>query len=247
MKQLIIPLLILLVKIAFGQTNYYSKNDGSALLTEDQVRSEYKRYNIMRKLHPELNFKPVIYHKEIRNESIINYFYFMSSSGDTVVIQAFKFIYEQDPIYSNLNKKLPDFTLKDTKGVEFKSSQLLGKPTLLNFSGTYCSACVTEIPNLNKLKRIYGDRVNFISIADVERRPGELESYLKLYSSFQFRILENTVEYKKTLNPERLPRNIFLDKNGVVRNIQMGCHYDTSELNENYFMKILEELLENNK
>jgi cytochrome c biogenesis protein CcmG, thiol:disulfide interchange protein DsbE len=243
MKGLFIPLLIMVVKITFGQTNYYSRNDGTALLSEADVRSEYKRTCERQKYLPGTNFKSIIYHKEFRKDSVINYFAFMSESGDTIILPEFKFIYRQDPVFLYLNKKLPDFMLKDTKGIAFKSAQLLGKPTLLNFSGTYCGSCVAEIPNLNKLKKIYGDRVNFVSIADVERRPGGLKSYLQLYSSFQFRILENTVENKKVFKLERIPRNIFLDKDGVVRNIQGSCNYTSSDAKDNYFKKIIDGLL----
>jgi len=229
-------------------TNYYTRNDGKELKTEEKVRLEYQTLlKWLKKLHPEMNPKPVIYHKEFRKDSVINYYDFPSTQNDTITLPEFKFCFQQDPVFTFLNKKLPAFVLKDTKGIEFKSSQLLGKPTLLNFSGTYCSACVTEIPNLNKLKRIYRDKVNFISIADVERKPGGLKSYLQLYTSFQFRILENTVENKKVINLERLPRNIFLDKDGVVRNIQRNCYYTGSDAKDNYFIKILEDLLESGK
>jgi peroxiredoxin len=228
-------------------TNYYTRNDGSALKTGEEVRLEYKHTCELQKYLQGTNFKPVIYHKEFRKDSVINYYNFFSESGDTIVLPEFKFIYRQDPVFMFLNKKLPDFVLKDSKGIEFKSSQLMGKPTLLNFSGTYCRACVTEIPNLNQLKRIYGDKVNFISIADVERKPGGLKSYLRMYTSFQYRILENTLENKKAMNIPRLPSNIFLDKDGIVRNIQKSCFYDSSDAKDNYFMKIIDELLGSGK
>jgi hypothetical protein len=49
------------------------------------------------------------------------------------------------------------------------------------------------------------------------------------------------------MNIPRLPSNIFLDKDGIVRNIQKSCFYDSSDAKDNYFMKIIDELLGSGK
>ena len=61
-------------------------------------------------------------------------------------------------------------TLNDPKGIDtifFPSDQRLkigDKPYLLFFFGTDCGVCKTQIPDLNELRKVYGDRVEFIGV-----------------------------------------------------------------------------------
>jgi cytochrome c biogenesis protein CcmG, thiol:disulfide interchange protein DsbE len=57
----------------------------------------------------------------------------------------------QEQIYGLLNKKLPDFTLKDLNGKSFNSSQLIGKPSLINLWSVHCSPCIQEFVFLDSL------------------------------------------------------------------------------------------------
>ena len=68
---------------------------------------------------------------------------------------------------------------------------------------------------------------------------------------FNFYILENGQDYKKTLKISGIPRNIFIDKNGYIRYIQPNFPHETIDIKtgekkyskNNYFVKIIEELI----
>jgi len=239
MKTLPLLTLIFFTSICFGQTNYYYQNDGNKLQSKADVKFHYE---LLIARHNEMSIKPTIYHREIRNDSIINYYSFISESGDTTKLPAFEFLFRQDPIFLYLNKKLPDFKLIDINGNEFLLDQIKGKPTLINFTANYCKACLEEIPRLNQLKRLYKNKINFIAIFDVERNPGDVEKTIVKHP-FDFHIIRNTESFKNQLNIKNLPYNIFIDKDGYIRYIQRGYNYFDGVSDNNYFTRIIDELL----
>lgn len=142
------------------------------------------------------------------------------SSKKNVKVQSKQTESKQDPIYNFFNKKLPDFALKDLNGKTFNSSELIGKPTLINLWSIYCSPCILEFPYLDSLKTKYGDKMNFIAIG--ENSAKEIKDLLKR-KPFNFYILQEGYSYQKnTLKVGSLPKNIWLDKNGYIRMIQNG-------------------------
>ncbi|WP_187774930.1 TlpA family protein disulfide reductase [Pedobacter sp. BS3] len=148
-----------------------------------------------------------------------------------------------------LGKKLPEFKLTDLRGDEFSSSQLIGKSALLNYWAIYCVPCVAEMPELNKLKEKYGDKMNFVAFTENTCKDDDLIKFLEKHP-FNYYILQNAENYKKTLKISAIPRNLFIDKEGYVRYIQGNFPYTAFDLEKgikkyddnNYFVKIIEEL-----
>lgn len=138
----------------------------------------------------------------------------------------------------------------DLKGNEFSSYQLIGKPVLLNYWAIYCAPCVAEMPELNLLKEKYGDKMNFIALTENTCKDDDLIKFLEKHP-FNYYILQNAENYKKTLKISAIPRNIFIDKDGYIRYIQgnfpntaFDPHEGIKEYDDNnYFVKIIEELI----
>jgi thiol-disulfide isomerase/thioredoxin len=76
----------------------------------------------------------------------------------------YKIIFVQDSLYLLLDEALPDFQLRDSNDKIFSSDKLMGRPTLINF---WTTSNGYEIPQLNLLKKEYGESVNFIAIIDM--------------------------------------------------------------------------------
>ena len=68
-----------------------------------------------------------------------------------------------------------------------------GKPTLIDFSATWCGPCKIMKPVFNDLEDTYDDRMNFVNI-DIDENP----------------------ELSRRYNINAVPTFIFLDKNGNV-------------------------------
>lgn len=247
MKKILFPLLLFIVELTYGQTNYYTFNSDS-LFTEKSVRLGFE--TTMKNMPANYIIVPTIYHRIIKKDSIINYLSFVAQRCDSCTDKGFKFTFKQDSLFLFLDKKLPEFKLIDLKGNEFSSSQLIGKPTLLNYWAIYCTPCIAEMPELNGLKEKYGDKMNFIALTENTCRDDDLINFLEKHP-FNFYILQNAENYKKILKISAIPRNLFIDKDGYIRYIQGNFPYTELDMQKgikkydgnNYFVKIIEELL----
>jgi len=59
----------------------------------------------------------------------------------------------------------PDFMLRDLSGRPVRLSDFHGRPVLLNFWATWCTACWSELPELVKLHDRHGDQLVILGIA----------------------------------------------------------------------------------
>jgi hypothetical protein len=90
--------------------------------------------------------------------------------------------------------------------------------------------------------------VNFISITKSSATGDHLVDFLK-DKNFSFSVLENGQLYKDELKLRALPRNLFLDKDGILRCIQRNYPVNANSIpldiddKGNYFTKIIEELI----
>lgn len=248
MKKLLLPLLLLFVQLSYGQTNYYSFNKDS-LYSETVIRSSFDK--LVKTLPDKYFLKLTIYHRVIKNDSIINYVSFNALKKESNIDKnKFEFTFKQDSLFLLLNKKLPDFKLWDINGNEFSSVQLNnGKPTLINLWAIKCKPCVEEIPKLNELKEKYNDKMNFVAITENTCKKDDLKNFLER-KPFGYIMLENGEQYKKTLKIHALPRNLFVDKDGIIRYIQVNypceINRETGETiysENNYFVSIIEDLI----
>jgi thiol-disulfide isomerase/thioredoxin len=64
-----------------------------------------------------------------------------------------------------LRPPLTDFSLRDLDGRPVRLSDFKGRPVLLNFWATWCTACLAEMPELIALRKELGDRVAIIGVA----------------------------------------------------------------------------------
>ncbi len=70
-----------------------------------------------------------------------------------------------------------DFTLKDPAGAPLKLADYKGKVVLLNFWGTWCPPCRTEIPAFIELQNTYRDQGLVIVGVAVEDTPEAVRAY----------------------------------------------------------------------
>ena len=243
-----INILLLLLISAFtgvAQTNVYTFNNG-VVYTEKEMRSFI---DATEQTTPKgYQVTPIIYHKIISKDTVLNYLTFSRVNLNGNPRKPAQFKYQQDSLFLLLNQRLPEFELTDLNGKTVSSASLHGKPTLINFWNTKCGPCIAEMPQLSKLKDKYGDQMNFLSITDDSTKEIELANFLK-NKGFNYPVLESGGEYKALLKISSLPRNIFLDNNGVVRYIQGNYPVDLkgneipADSPDNYFTKIVNGLI----
>jgi thiol-disulfide isomerase/thioredoxin len=76
---------------------------------------------------------------------------------------------------------IPDFALKDLNGRTVHLEQFRGKVVLLNFWATWCTACLTEIPDFIALQNKLGKQVAILGVAldGVPEEDGHVPGTLK--------------------------------------------------------------------
>lgn len=231
------------VKARFAGEKIFYKIGKGPLCSEETIRAKFDA--LVNGLE-EFVVIPTIYHRIIRNDSVINHMFFRIIKSDTrKPISKFEFVLDQDPLF---DKKLPKFKLKDLTGNTFNSNELTGKPAMISFWNMSCTPCFYQFPILNQLKEMYGDKMNFIAITDENNSNNKLKKFLES-QPFLFYQLENGGKYKKKLNFKRMPRNIFIDKYGIVRDVKEGLPYWNNALgsisiyNDGSFNRIIDELI----
>lgn len=148
------------------------------------------------------------------------------------IIQTFKFkinidqVTGKEKIYDYLNQPLPTATLQTIDGKDFDFSTLKNKPTLINFWFAKCPSCIDEMPVLNHIKSKYVGKVNFVSITFESKETAE--DFFSTHP-FHFTKIADAREYIDQLGMRSFPKNIFIDKNGIIRNIEGPIPYSSGK------------------
>lgn len=116
---------------------------------------------------------------------------------------------------ANAGKKLT-FIGEDIMGKKVKSSSFKGKVTVLDFWASWCGPCKAEMPDLKKLEKEFGTKVNFVGVGvwdkleDWKHATTELELHNSIY------IDKEGCEQFKSLEMTSIPRYVVLDEDGIV-------------------------------
>ena len=120
-------------------------------------------------------------------------------------------------------KTAPPFSLKDTNGNIFSSSQLAGKPAAINFFATWCPPCTAEIPGFVEVynkHRSKGFEMIGISL-DTDTREN-LPGFL-MNNKVGYRILFGDLATARAYGGvSALPTTFFVGKDGEIKNIHVG-------------------------
>jgi len=135
-----------------------------------------------------------------------------------------------------VGKKAVDFEVELLSGEEVKLSDYLGKPVFLNFWATWCGPCVGEMPDIEKIKKEYGDRLVILAINGGEQK--EDVEYFINKKGYTFNIgLDRNGDILTTYDSMYIPLSVFIDKDGIIQERKVGA------LSEEEMRNIVEELV----
>lgn len=96
--------------------------------------------------------------------------------------------FDRPPVFSNGRHQfeilmprrfLPDIALLDLHGKTTKLAAGPGRILLVNLWATWCAACRTELPMLEKTQAVLHDRVSVIAISTDRPKASDVSAYLK--------------------------------------------------------------------
>ena len=117
----------------------------------------------------------------------------------------------------------PDFALKNLDGEQVRLSDFKGKPVIVNFWATWCPPCRAEFPDFQKVSVEQGDR---LAIIGVNHTTGDSPQFVPDFVA-EFGItfpivLDETGETIKTYKVIGLPTTVFIDSDGIVKEVFTG-------------------------
>lgn len=139
-----------------------------------------------------------------------NYFSFDSKSGAPV---------KQEQLTKNfIIEKLSAFDIKDYKGVAVSLDKSLlenSESIVIHFWASWCSPCISEVPELIEYSK-KNSNVKFIIIS-VDESKEDIAKFVKSFPEFDsdryIKIWDNPSQLSSFLDVDRLPMSIILKKN----------------------------------
>ena len=133
-------------------------------------------------------------------------------------------------------EKAYTWSIVDRQGKLLEYQALKGEVVVINFWATWCGPCVAEMPSLQKLYDLYGDKVRFLFVTDDK---------VEKVDTFMNKGYTIPVYYTKTAIPEifyskTIPTTYIINKEGRIVIAKTDAHDWAS----NEIVMVLERLLE---
>ncbi len=131
---------------------------------------------------------------------------------------------------ASVGEVCPDFSLTTLSGETFRLSDYRGKVVFINIWATWCPPCVSEMPDIQRLKETYSDLV--VLGVSVDDNASIAQSFAKK-NGYTYTMAMDDKYYTVTgrIFPSNyIPNSIFVDPNGVVTYQDFGSmSYDRME------------------
>lgn len=121
-----------------------------------------------------------------------------------------------------LNKKAPDWILKDADNNTIALKNLKSKVLLLQFTSVSCGPCKASIPFLKQLQNEYDlEDFDFVAIETHTKNSNVLKSYQNR-NRFDYKFLMSNKEIIKRYQVQAVPVFFILDENRIIRKVISG-------------------------
>lgn len=135
-------------------------------------------------------------------------------------------------VYSNINKeknavlqvgdKAPDFVLVDMKGEQHKLSDYKGQGVFLNFWGTWCKPCATEMPAMDNQYNVYKDNGVQTLAINIGESDLKVNSFINRYGLSFPVVIDRNKRVMESYNIDPLPTTFLINEDGRIEKIIKG-------------------------
>jgi peroxiredoxin len=131
---------------------------------------------------------------------------------------------------AQVGAKAPGFSTWDLNGSKVSLSDFRGKPVLLTFWATWCTACQDELPALQRIDDTY--RTDGLTVLAVDYRETDTSRMTQFLAGLRVH-LQGVIDPQGSIASAYgvdigLPVNVWLDRNLVVSQIITGAVPDTT-------------------
>jgi thiol-disulfide isomerase/thioredoxin len=120
----------------------------------------------------------------------------------------------------SVGKPLPEFGFATCKGEELATSDLAGRPLLVNFWATWCPPCVKELPHFADLHEEYGDEVTVLGVS-VDQHPDYVRAFLQ-DNPLPYLLAWDSGDIAGDLGFNSIPVTLAIDAEGNLAGVHRG-------------------------
>jgi len=122
---------------------------------------------------------------------------------------------------ASIGKAAPDWKDPLVGGGSLSMAQLRGKPVFLDFFATWCPPCNEEAPEVNAAYKAYASRGLQVVGVDVQENATKAKAFVDQHQLTYPAVVDSgALSDEYSING--MPVAVFIDKNGVVRRIEIG-------------------------
>jgi len=156
-----------------------------------------------------------------------------STAAPSLPAPGSSFVAVSDPVEGlRIGDLAPDFTgtaggqavqLTDLNGNPIRIDDLRGRPVWINFWASWCPPCQAETPTLRDVYNEHAaEGLALVAISVQETTPDDVRTYVQRYG-LPFTVgFDATSAIFHTYHAYGLPTQLFLDRDGVIRNVVLG-------------------------
>lgn len=117
----------------------------------------------------------------------------------------------------------PEFTLTGLDGKPVKLSDFRGKAVLLNFFASWCPPCRAEMPDIESTYEENKAAGAVVLAVDMQEEAGVVSNYATATGLTFPIVLDRSGLVATNYRITALPTSFFIDKDGVIRDMQIGA------------------------
>src|SRR5689334_17945572 len=142
-----------------------------------------------------------------------------------------------------VGRPLPDMRLSALNGGRgVRLSDFRGKVVLLDVWASWCAPCKQELPMLDDMaERLRRKGIEIVAVSIDDNR-GDAEEFLKSRPNWSIRLAHDPDgKLPGKLQPPKMPSSYFVDRNGVIRQVNAGFEHGDARKIESRLMALAAE------
>jgi len=120
-----------------------------------------------------------------------------------------------------IGQPAPAFRLQDINGQEVTLDQFKGRVVMLDFWATWCGPCRMTMPLLEGLAKEYASTMVLLAI-NLQDPKEVVKEYIWKQGIHSQVLLDEDGSVGALYGAESIPMEVLIDKEGIVRHVQMG-------------------------